>query len=109
MAGLVERGGRIITNAVTDVAVTTLTTYIETNVKKGSAILTDEHLSYREIVSRGYEQSTSTSTTSGGSGPDGRAGTITLEVHWSLVKRSIRGTYGAISAEQAPFYLAEFS
>lgn len=106
VAGLVERGGRIITKVVDDVSAKTLIPYIERNVAIGAAIMTDEHRPYRILRRRGYEHETVNH--SRWQWKNGRASTNTLESHWGLMKRSIRGTYSAISAQHAQMYVSEF-
>lgn len=109
VVGLVERGGKIITKMVTDVDTATLIPYIERYVAKGSLVTTDEHLPYKRLRTRGYSHATVNHKRWQWYDKNTGASTNTLEGHWGLVKRAIRGTYGSVSAKYVPLYLAEFS
>lgn len=107
VAGLVERGGKLLTKAVEDVKASTLIPYIERYVAKGTLVTTDEHLPYRILRRRGYQHESVNHKA--WQWKKGEASTNTLEGHWGLMKRSIRGTYGTISSKHLSLYLAEFS
>lgn len=107
VAGLVERGGSIITKVIDDTTATTLIPWIEDNVMKGSALLTDEHRGYWPIGKRGYVHEMVNHKRY--QWVNGRASTNTLEGHWGLMKRAIRGTYGSVSSRHLSLYVSEFS
>lgn len=107
VAGLLERGGQIRTRVVSDVGAVTLVPYIQKNVAEGSTLSTDEHKPYRRVRRLGYTHVSVNH--SKWQWKNGEASTNGLEGHWSLVKRSIRGTYVSVSLKFLPLYLAEFS
>jgi transposase len=77
------------------------------NVEPGSFVSTDEHWGYQDLERAGYRHSTVTH--SAGEYVKGKTHTNTLEGHWSLFKRAIRGTHVQISSKHMWKYVAEFS
>lgn len=98
--GLLERGGRLRTTVVEDRERPTLQGHIRNHVEAGAEIVTDELHSYwglekdfaHQIVNHAVEY------------VSGHVHTNGLENFWSLVKRSLNGTYVSV----APFHLFRY-
>lgn len=98
--GLLERGGEIRTKCVTAIDDYTLTGNVRDNVERGSYVYTDALPSYYGL-SLGYFHKWVDHVSKYVSG---RVHTNGLENFWSLLKRSIKGTYVSV----APFHLARY-
>jgi DNA-directed RNA polymerase subunit RPC12/RpoP/transposase-like protein len=110
--GIVERDapgfvGTLRAGPVPNDSASTLETIVTANVEPGSAVSTDEHKAYKYLGELGYRHGTVTH--SAGEYVRGETHTNTLEGHWSLFKRAIRGTHVHISAKHMWKYVAEFS
>jgi transposase-like protein len=105
--GMVERDGTIKTQVVDNVQGKTLTPIIQENVAPGSTVSTDELASYNRLGALGYVHGTVTHGK--GEYVKGIFHTNNLEGYWSQLKRSINGTYHAVSRKHLPSYLDEFS
>jgi len=105
--GMVERNGRIKTQVVKDRKATTLMPIIVQHTTEDITAYTDEfkgynklsrEVAFHETVCHGrYEW------------VRGDVHTNTIEGHWSLVKRSIKGTHTSVSEKYLPKYLNEFA
>lgn len=105
--GVVERNGRARITHVRTAGARVLLPIIESTVKPGSIIHSDEWPAYRTLGKRGY-----THTTVNHSKLEyvrGNTHTNTIEGFWSQLKRSIDGTYHAISPKYLQSYLNEFA
>jgi len=103
---MVERGGKIIAGPIPDASSYTLEGIIEENVVEGSTISTDSWRGYSDLRRR-Y-----THGTVNHSAKQYVAGihhVNTLESHWSLFQRAVKGTHVHISAKHAWKYISEFS
>lgn len=104
--GIVERHGRVKAQHVKTTGVRVLMPIIEANVDLNSALFTDEYSSYKSLTRRGY-----THTTVNHSSLEyvrGAAHTNTIEGFWSQLKRSMDGTYHAVSPKYLQSYVNEF-
>jgi hypothetical protein len=98
--GFLERGGEVRTEIVEDRARPTLQGHIKEHVATGSEIMTDELHSYygleneyaHQVINHAYEYA------------KGRIHTNGMENFWSLLKRSLGGTYVSV----APFHLFRY-
>jgi transposase-like protein len=98
--GVLERGGNIRTQVISERSLPTMHKIVKENVKAGSALFTDEHRSYdglspeyqHEIIDHAVKY------------VDGRVHTNGMENFWSLLKRGLHGTY--VSVE--PFHLFRY-
>jgi len=106
--GLVERGerGRIIAGPVPDQTINTLEGIVNENVVEGSKISTDEAPAYADL-SRAYEHESVNHAAK--EYVRGHHHTNTIESHWSLFKRAVKGTHVHISRKHAWKYVSEFS
>lgn len=105
--GMAERGGDIKAQVVENVRGKTLMPIIQSNVEPGSIVSTDELPSYSKVGSLGYSHG----TINHGRGQyvRGMFHTNSIEGFWSQLKRSVNGTYHAVSRKHLPSYLDEFS
>src|SRR6266699_3796870 len=95
--GILERGGRIRTQIIADRQKETLQPIVKKNVQAGAALYTDEMGGYKglydeyqhQIIDHAFQY------------VNGRIHTNGLENFWSLLKRSLGGTYIAVE----PFHL----
>ncbi len=105
--GLVEREGSVRAVVTENVKSSTVMPLIKDNVKKGSMIMTDEFVIYQSLTSSGYEHQ----TVNHGSKQyvEGIKHTNTIEGFWSQLKRSVNGTYHAVSPKYLQTYVDEFA
>lgn len=105
--GAVERNGRASVVHVKSSGARVLLPEIENRVHVGAHIHSDEYGAYRTLNKRGY-----THTTVNHSSLEyvrGNAHTNTIEGFWSQLKRSIDGTYHAVSPKYLQSYIDEFT
>jgi transposase-like protein len=106
VVGIVERGGRVKAIATTNVKASTVMPFIRQNVRPGTRLMTDEFNIYNsagelyqhETVCHGTKEYV-----------HGEAHTNTIEGFWGQLKRSLRGTYHAVSPHLLQRYVDEFS
>lgn len=105
--GMVERKGSVRAVVVPDVKTKTLMPIVLSSVKKGAVISTDEGNNYNRLKENGYEHG----TVKHGKGQyaNGMFHSNTIEGFWSQLKRSINGTYHAVSRKYLQGYVDEFS
>ena len=104
--GIVERDGRMIAGPVPDETKYTLEPIIRENVEPNIIVSSDGHYAYRDLsgdyahgfVDHGAKEYVR-----------GIHHTNSIEGHWSLLKRAIKGTHVHISSKHAWKYIAEFS
>jgi transposase len=105
--GIVERGGNLRAGPIADTTLLNLESIVVENVKPGTTISTDEWAGYNTLSDHSFTH--------------GRVNHFakeyvrgvhhvnTLEGHWSLFKRAVRGTHVHISEKHSWKYVAEFS
>jgi hypothetical protein len=104
--GAVERDGSIKARKVKSTGARVLLPEIESGIIKGATVHSDEWGAYRSLPKRGY-----THTTVNHSRMEyvrGSAHTNTIEGFWSQLKRSLDGTYHAVSPKYLQHYVDEF-
>lgn len=108
--GMVERKGRIVTRVVEERNRKTLFPIIVENTTEDVVAYTDDFKVYRTLK-REVAKHLVINHTKGKhvDGPDGDIHTQTIDGHWSLVKRSIRGTHTSVSKKYLQNYLDEFA
>jgi transposase len=106
--GLVQRGerGRIVAGPIPDASAFTLEGGISENVEKGSTISTDQWKAYGDLHTD-YDHGTVDHSAK--ECVRGIHHVNTLEGHWSLFKRAVKGAHVHISAKHAWKYVSEFS
>jgi transposase-like protein len=98
--GLLERGGKVWTEIIADRNKPTLQGKVKEHVEKGSQVMTDELLSYwgldesyaHKVLNHAVEY------------VDGQVHTNGMENFWSLLKRTLGGTYVVVE----PFHLSRY-
>lgn len=105
--GAVERDGMAKAKFVKSTGARVLIPEIELGIAQGSSVYSDEWGAYKSLGKRGY-----THTTVNHSSLEyvrGIAHTNTIEGFWSQLKRSIDGTYHAVSPKYLQSYINEFT
>jgi transposase-like protein len=98
--GIVERGGKVVTFHVSSAKTPDLVRNIRKTVQPDSHVYTDENVAYvalgnhfrHEMINHAYEY------------VNGKVHTNSIENYWSLLKRTLKGTY--VSVE--PFHLFRY-
>lgn len=104
--GAVERNGRAMAAHVKTAGARVLLPKIAASIEQQASIHSDEWPAYRTLARRGY-----THTTVNHSKLEyvrGTAYTNTIEGFWSQLKRSVDGTYHAVSPKYLQSYIDEF-
>jgi len=103
IAGLAERGGDVRATVVPAVDVNTIFPFIQKNVEKGSKLFTDQGAVYRSrFIKKNYDHQTVNHILD--EYVRGEVHTSTIDNFWTLIKRSLHGTY--INVE--PFHLFRY-
>lgn len=105
--GTVQRKGKIKAVVVGNVKAKTLLPIIQGNVQRGARLITDEMPSYRRVKSLGYMHGSVRHAMK--EYVRGTLHTNNIEGFWSQLKRSINGTYHAVSPKHLQSYVDEFS
>ena len=105
--GIVERDGRVRAGPIDDATTATLKPIVISNVEPGTTVSTDELTSYNELAKEGYRHGSVVHSAK--QYVSGIHHTNTIEGHWSLLKRAIRGTHVSVSSKHLWKYVAEFS
>lgn len=109
--GILERKGKIIAKVTGDTKRKTVMPIIRENITIGTTVMSDEYLPYRSLTKEGYihemvnhgEKEFVRYT------ENNVIHTNSLEGFWSQLKRSIHGTYHAVSPKFLQHYVNEFS
>lgn len=104
--GMLEREGRAIGKVVPNVKMATLQPIINSSAEKNSTIMTDELRSYCRVSVNGYNHETVRHGI--GQYVCGKIHTNSIEGFWSQLKRSLDGTYHAVSPKHLQKYVDEF-
>jgi transposase-like protein/ribosomal protein L37AE/L43A len=105
--GMVERGGKIFAEVVGNTKSSTITPLVRENVEIGSTLMTDEYPVYDKLSNYGYKHKEVNHSAK--QYVKGNVHTNTIEGFWSQLKRSINGTYHAVSPKYLQNYVNEFS
>ena len=98
--GIMERGGKVRTQIISDRKQGTMHGLVKTHVEAGAALYTDELGAYKGLAGE-YEHQIIDHAVKY---VDGRVHTNSMENFWSLLKRGLSGTY--VSVE--PFHLFRY-
>lgn len=105
--GIVERGGRIKTEAIPTVSKAVLIGKLRDNVASDvAAVMTDEYPAYKHVNKMFPHHFV---THSALEFVRGEVHTNTVENYWSLLKRGIVGSFHKVSVKHLPLYLGEFT
>lgn len=108
--GMVERGGNIVTKVVKNRKAETLMPIIVTHTTEEAVAHTDDFKGYTRLHKEVAEHLVvDHSAGQHVAGENGHIHTQTIDGHWSIVKRSIRGTHVAVSRKHLQKYLNEFA
>jgi transposase len=111
--GLVERGGRIVAQAIPDVSTKTLRAIVHKNIERGSAVSTDEFSAYSLLRRDGYDHHGVNHSKKQWRKYNYRRGeyhhTNSVEGFWRLFKNSVRSTHIHVSEKDMDRYLKEFT
>lgn len=105
--GLVERGGNLRAGPIANTALLNLERIVVENVKPGTTISTDEWAGYSTLPDHSFTHGRVNHSAK--EYVKGVHHVNTLEGHWSLFKRAVRGTHVHISDKHSWKYAAEFS
>ena len=105
VAGIRERGGRVIAQPVERIDADTLTAFVEGRVKRGSTVYTDESLSYDRLSERQYRHRVISHRAK--EYVRGSVHTNSIESVWSVFKRSVHGTWHHVSPKHLAKYVNE--
>jgi len=98
--GLLERHGEVRAHVVPNTRTESLQPHIERHIEQGANVYTDKYVSYNSLESRYIHNVINHAERY----VDGQVHTNGIENFWSLLKRSIKGTY--VSVE--PFHLFRY-
>jgi len=103
--GAVERGGRVVAQAMSDLSNKAIMRFIKNAVDPdGTILMTDEARMYRSANQSGYAHAVINHSVAYA---DGMTHTNTIEGFWSLIKRSWYGSHHHYSREYTPLFVAE--
>jgi transposase-like protein len=105
--GMVERDGNIVAGPVPSTHTDVLEPLVRQHVAVGSTISTDEWPAYADLKNSGFTHGAVNHHAK--EYVRGIHHTNTIEGHWSLLKRGIRGTHVHVSSKHLWKYVAEFS
>jgi transposase-like protein len=106
VVGVMQIGGKVVTEVVTDVSRATLIPLVKRYVRTGSTVLTDEWRGYNGL-NRTYTHDICDHSKKQYVSQSG-ATTNPIENYWSHVKRTVIGTYYHLSKKHITRYLSEF-
>jgi len=98
-----NRIGRIRMKIIPDASSSSIETFLDESVEKGSTVITDGWLGYNNVKDKGYDHKVM---------KEKENDTLLPEVHLvvSLLKRWIMGTLqGSVSGQHIPYYLDEYT
>lgn len=111
--GMKERGGRMRAEIIPNVKKDTLRNVVLANVEKGSAVSTDELMSYGLLTGDGYMHGRVKHSEKEWSNYDYRTretfSTNHVESFWKLFKASVRSTHIHVSSKYMDRYVNEFA
>ncbi len=101
--GIMERGGRVRAKSIPDATGATLRGEVEANLNPGATIYTDALPSYRGLEKRYFHDTVNHLDTY----VKGLVHTQGIENFWSLLKRTLRGTYVNVEPAHLDAYVDE--
>jgi predicted RNA-binding Zn-ribbon protein involved in translation (DUF1610 family)/transposase-like protein len=107
VVGMVQRGGKVKAKILEEVWTPTLLKTITDNVERGTYLLTDDNNIYPKVKRLGYFHNSVNHSKK--EFVRNEVHTNTIEGVWSNLKRSIYGTYHAVSSKYLQDYINEFA
>lgn len=105
--GMIERGGRVIAQTVPDAKSKTLLPILTANISPESTVISDEAIAYEGVRWAGKSYQHRRINHTGGFYVEGSVHTNTIENFWSCLKRTLKGTYIAVSPRHLQAYVTE--
>jgi transposase-like protein/predicted RNA-binding Zn-ribbon protein involved in translation (DUF1610 family) len=105
--GIVQRKGKVKAQVVKDIKIKTIMPIVESTVKKGTTISTDEGNNFNRFTEKGYDHHKVKHHKK--QFVDGIYHSNTIDGFWSQLKRSINGTYHSVSPKYLQLYVDEFA
>lgn len=105
--GMKQRGGRLVTEVIPDIKMSTIKPVVLETVEEGARVSTDELLSYGLLNKYGYDHQSVTHRKY--EWARGDVHTNNLESFWKLFKTSVKSTHVHVSRKHMNRYLAEFT
>jgi transposase-like protein len=106
VVGAIERDGRVVTMVTRTVSQNDLTGFIAANVNPNATVFTDDFSGYGRLTKAGFKHLTISHAQ--GFYADGDTHTQNIESFWSLIKRTLKGTYVSVEAFHLHRYLTEY-
>lgn len=106
VVGVVQRDGKAIAKVIDRPNITTLTKFVEANVKHGSRVMTDDHGGYNDLMESFHHRVVQHSLGEYLKGVD--VHTNTIESLWSMFKRGYIGVYHRMGFKHLHRYVNEF-
>lgn len=104
--GAVQRVGKVVTQIVPDTKAVILINAVNTSIKKGSIMVSDENVGYAKLNKNFIHLSVNHSKDEY---VRGNAHTNTIEGFWSLLKKQINGIHHSVSPKHLQRYCNEAS
>jgi transposase-like protein/predicted RNA-binding Zn-ribbon protein involved in translation (DUF1610 family) len=104
--GIASRTGKVKASVVPNVKTLTIQPIINSSVRKGSKVMTDEYNIYNQVARQGYDHEWIRHAVK--EYVRGKIHTNTIESFWSLLKRSLDGTHHVVSPKYLQTYVDEF-
>jgi transposase len=104
--GMLQRDGRLLAAPIPDVTINTVEGIINENIEAGRTISTDKHRAYSGLH-HAYDHGAVNHSIK--EYVRGIHHVNSLESHWSLFKRAVKGTHVHISSKHSWKYVSEFS
>lgn len=101
--GMLERDGRLVARVIPDARGSTIKGHVRAHVARGASVYSDKLQSYRGLEDDYDHQVVDHAVAY----VEGRVHTNGLENFWSLLKRSLKGTYVAVKPEHLDAYVRE--
>lgn len=105
--GMIERGGKLRANVVSEVNQITLQPMVKSNVEDSAVVITDnfwgyrgldQHFSFHQVINHTFNEYV-----------NGDIHTNTIEGFWSLLKRGVYGIYHQVSPKHLQRYVDEYA
>lgn len=105
--GMIERGGKVVAAVVPDAKEKTILPIIQKHVSTDSIVLTDDYPTYDKLNALGYYHESIAHSRD--AYVRGSVHTNTIENFWSILKRTLRGTYVSVAPKHLMAYVTEMS
>ena len=101
--GMIQRGGKVRAKVISGVRTKDVVPVIQENIEANSEVFTDQAVIYRDL----YENYVHATVNHSVEYVRGNVHTNSIENFWSLLKRSIKGTYVSVSPAHLQRYVEE--